>query len=124
MGRPAKTLPERVLAGSSRADRYGSLLAGELLPATSPFSDRRRRRIWQELRQAQREYQEAVETQAFSAEGNRAIAAGGFSKLVRTLPPAAGPLPGCGRSRLTLGSIAPGWSGSWRSERLGLLFDR
>jgi len=50
MGRPAKTLLERVLAGSFRADRYGSLLAGELLPATSPFSDRRRRRIWQELR--------------------------------------------------------------------------
>src|SRR5438067_13894769 len=37
MGRPAKTLLERVLAGSFRADRYGSLLAGELLPKTSPF---------------------------------------------------------------------------------------
>src|SRR5438552_4014558 len=78
MGRPAKTLLERVLAGSFRADRYGSLLAGELLPATSPFSDRHRRRIWQELREAQREYQEAVDSKIFSAERNRAIAAGGF----------------------------------------------
>jgi hypothetical protein len=85
MGRPAKTLLERVLAGSFRADRYGSLLAGELLPATSPFSDRRRRRIWQELRQAQREYQEAVDSKVFSAERNRAIAAGGFFELVRAL---------------------------------------
>ena len=61
MGRPAKTLLERVLAGSFRADRYGSLLAGELLPKTSPFSDPFRRRIWQELREAQQEYQEAVD---------------------------------------------------------------
>ena len=67
MGRPAKTLLERVLAGSFRADRYGSLLACELLPKTSPFSDRRRRRIWEELRQAQREYQEAVDSKVFSA---------------------------------------------------------
>jgi len=85
MGRPAKTLLERVLAGSFRADRYGSLLAGELLPKTSPFSDHRRGRIWQELRQAQREYQEAVDSKVFSAERNRAIAAGGFSKSVRAL---------------------------------------
>ncbi len=32
---------------------------------------------------------------------------------------AAGPLPGCERSRLTLGFIEPGWSGSWRSFRRG-----
>jgi hypothetical protein len=32
MARPSKTLLERVLAGSFRADRYASLLDGELLP--------------------------------------------------------------------------------------------
>src|SRR5436309_15440182 len=85
MGRPAKTLLERVLAGSFRADRYGGLLAGELLPATSPFSDRRGRRLWQELRQAQRDYLEAVDDSVFSAERHRAIAAQGFSRLVRAL---------------------------------------
>jgi hypothetical protein len=84
-GRPAKTLLERVLAGSFRADRYGSLLDGELLPATSPFADRRGRRLWQELRQAQREYQEAVADKVFSAERHRAIEAQSFSRLVRAL---------------------------------------
>ncbi|MDP9307042.1 MAG: hypothetical protein M3P15_01895 [Actinomycetota bacterium] len=63
----------------------GSLLAGELLPKTSPFSDHFRGRIWQELREAQREYQEAVDSKVFSAEWHRAVAAGGFSKLVRAL---------------------------------------
>jgi hypothetical protein len=57
MGRPAKTLTERVLAGSFRADRYAHLLGDELLPATPPFNDRRRRRLWQQLREAQRHYQ-------------------------------------------------------------------
>jgi hypothetical protein len=85
MGRPAKTLLERVLAGSFRADRYGSVLAGELLPKTSPFSDHFRRRIWQELRQAQQEYQEAVDSKVFSADWHRRVSAGGFSKLVRAL---------------------------------------
>ena len=94
---PAALL-ERVLAGSFRADRYGSLLAGELLPKTSPFSDYLRSRIWRELRQAQREYQEAVETRAFSAERNRAIAAGA-SPSPSGHSMAVGPLPGCGRSR-------------------------
>jgi hypothetical protein len=61
------------------------LLEGELLPATSPFSDRRRRRLWRELRQAQREYQEATDDKVFSAERRRAIAARGFSRLVRAL---------------------------------------
>jgi hypothetical protein len=36
MGRPSKTLLERVVVGSFRADRYARLLDGELLPATSP----------------------------------------------------------------------------------------
>src|SRR5256885_4045539 len=85
MGRPAKTLLERVRAGSFRADRYGSLLAGELLPKTSPFSDPFRRRIWEELREAQQEYQEAVDGELFSAEWYRRVAAGGFSKSVRAL---------------------------------------
>jgi len=85
MGRPAKTLLERVLAGSFRADRYGSLLSGELLPKTSPFSDHFRRRIWEELREAQQEYQEAVDGELFSAEWYRRVAAGGFSKSVRAL---------------------------------------
>ncbi|MDP9225134.1 MAG: hypothetical protein M3P18_15065 [Actinomycetota bacterium] len=82
MGRPQKTLLERVLAGSFRADRYASLLDGELLPATSPFSDRRRRRLWQRLREEQRAYQDAVDSQAFSAERKRAWAARSFSRLV------------------------------------------
>jgi hypothetical protein len=85
MGRPAKTLLERVLAGNFRADRYGSLLAGKLLPRTSPFSDHFRQRIWQELREAQQEYQEAVDSKVFSAEWHRAVCAGGFSKSVRAL---------------------------------------
>jgi hypothetical protein len=46
MGHPSKTLIERVLTGSFRADHYGSLLEGKLQPATSPFSDRRGRRLW------------------------------------------------------------------------------
>ena len=85
MGRPAKTLLERVLAGSFRADRYGSLLAGKLLPKTSPFSDPFRRRIWEELREAQQEYQEAVASKVFSADWHRAVCARGFSKSVRAL---------------------------------------
>ncbi len=85
MGRPRKTLLERVLAGSFRADRYSGLLEGELLPATSPFTDRRGRRLWQELRQAQQEYQEAVDDKLFSAEWRRGVAARSFSRLVRAL---------------------------------------
>jgi hypothetical protein len=85
MGRPSKTLLEWVLAGSFRADRYGTLLDGELLPATSPFSDRRGRRLWQELRQAQRECQEAVDDKVFSAEWRRGVAAQSFSRIVRAL---------------------------------------
>src|SRR5438067_10748573 len=85
MGRPAKTLLERVLAGSFRPDRYGSLLAGKLLPKTSPFSDRFRRRIWQDLREAQQEYQEAVASKVFSADWHRAVCARAFSKSVRAL---------------------------------------
>jgi hypothetical protein len=85
MGRPQKTLLERVVAGSFRADRYASLLDGELLPATSPFSDRRRRRLWQRLREEQRYYQEAVDDAVFSAEKHRAIAAQSFSRFVRAL---------------------------------------
>jgi hypothetical protein len=83
MGRPQKTLLERVLAGSFRADRYASLLDEELLPATSPFSDRRRRRLWQRLREEQRFYQEAVDDKVFSAEKHRLIAARSFGQLVR-----------------------------------------
>jgi len=82
MGRPRKTLTERVLAGSFRADRYASLLGGELLPATPPFADRRRRRLWQQLRQVQRDYQEAKDSIAISAERWREIAARNFSRLV------------------------------------------
>ncbi len=85
MGRPPKTLLERVLAGSFRADRYGSLLDGELLPATSPFSDRRRRQLWQRLREEQRYYQEAVDDAVFSAEKHRVISARSFAQLVRAL---------------------------------------
>jgi hypothetical protein len=85
MGRPAKTLLERVLAGSFRPNRYGSLLAGELLPKTSPFSDPFRRRIWQDLREAQQEYQEAVASKVFSADWQRAVCARAFSKSVRAL---------------------------------------
>jgi hypothetical protein len=85
MARPSKTLLERVMAGSFRADRYARLLEGELLPASSPFSDRRQRRLWQELRQTQREYQEAVDDRVFSAEKRGAIAARSFSRLVRAL---------------------------------------
>jgi hypothetical protein len=85
MGRPRKTLTERVLAGSFRADRYASLLGGELLPATPPFTDRRRRRLWQQLREAQRHYQEATDGQAISTERWRAIEARSFSRLVLAL---------------------------------------
>jgi hypothetical protein len=85
MGRPQKTLLERVVAGSFRADRHASLLDGELLPATSPFSDRRRRRLWQRLREEQRYYQEAVDDAVFSAEKHRAIAAQSFSQFVHAL---------------------------------------
>ena len=85
MGRPRKTLTERVLAGSFRADRYASLLGGELLPATPPFADRRRRRLWQQLREAQRRYQEAADSLAISAERWREIEARSFSRLVLAL---------------------------------------
>jgi hypothetical protein len=56
-----------------------------LLPPTPPFSDRRRRRIWQGLREEQRYYQEAKDDLALSAEERRAIGARSFSRLVRAL---------------------------------------
>jgi hypothetical protein len=85
MGRPSKTLLERVVAGSFRADRYAGLLDGDPLPATSPFFDRRRRRLWQRLREEHRFYQEAVDDKVFSAEKHRLIAARSFGQLVRAL---------------------------------------
>jgi hypothetical protein len=72
------------LAGSFRADRYGPLLAGGLLPATPPFADRRRR-LWQRLREEQRYYQEAKGDQVFSAEKRRALPAETFGRLVLAL---------------------------------------
>jgi hypothetical protein len=85
IGRPPKTLLERAIAGSFRADRYGRLLDGELLPATPPFTDRRRRVLWRMLREEQRAYQEATDGGVFSAEKNRAIEARSFSRIVRAL---------------------------------------
>jgi hypothetical protein len=85
MGRPPKNLRDRVLAGTFRADRYAALLGGELLPKTAPFSDRRRRALWQLLRQEQLNYQQAQDDTVFSAEKHRALAAEAFTRLVRTL---------------------------------------
>jgi len=110
MGRPAKTLLERVLAGSFRADRYGSLLAGKLLPKTSPFSDPFRRRIWQDLREAQQEYQEAPG-------GLRP----GLLQVRPGTPRRQAAFLDAGEADETPGFIAAGWSGSWRNFRRGEL---
>jgi hypothetical protein len=73
------------LAGSFRADRYGQLLGDELLPATAPFPDRRRRLLWRLLREQQLYYQQAEDDNVFTAVKHRALAAEAFSRLVRTL---------------------------------------
>jgi hypothetical protein len=81
MGRPRKTLLERVLENSFRPGRYGFLLGIEQLPARCPAKDRRRRLIWARLREVQDRYR-AVPAEAPDAEDRRAAYARAFGSYV------------------------------------------
>jgi len=85
LGRPRKTLLERVLENSFRPGRYGPLLAAEELPARSPFTDRRRRLIWDRLLEMQEHYRTAQGDELRDADWYRAVYAAAFSSYVRGL---------------------------------------
>ncbi len=81
MGRPRKTLLERVLENSYRPGRYGFLLGSEQLPARCPAEGPRRQLIWARLRELQDRYR-AVPAEAPDAEDRRAAYARAFSGYV------------------------------------------
>lgn len=83
VGRPPKSLLERVLENTFRPGRYGSLLLAEPLPRRPPCRDQRRRDLWFELRAIQRQCVKEPEYLSSYARD--------FSRLVRCLHGAAPP---------------------------------
>jgi hypothetical protein len=85
LGRRRKTLLERVLENSFRPGRYGHLLAEEPLPDKLPYRDRRRRLIWERLREQQRDYSQPRSCELFDSDWYRELAVEAFGRYVCAL---------------------------------------
>jgi hypothetical protein len=79
MGRPRKTLHERIVGNTFRRDRYGRLLDGRTLPVRPPWRDIDRWAAWRALGQVQIHYQNS------RSSGERRGLLIDFARLVRIL---------------------------------------